>query len=1630
MRKLKLNISILFCWLFAAGTPADIFGQCTIGFSYAGNPSACNDNGTPEDPSDDFFTQDIFANFFNRPLTGSLQIVPGGDAIGTYEIPVTQIVGNQHLFNDVQFKADGTPTVISLNFTDEPTCIETETGPTVQSCSVVPVCSISFSFSGSQGPCNDNGTPADPSDDFFTQNLFASFFNRPLTGSLQVVPGGDQIGTYSIPVQQIVGNQHIFNNVKFKADGTPTLVSMNFTDEPACVDEVTGPTVQPCSAAAPQCEVIGMTFNDIGPCNDNGTATTADDFFLCDVQVLFANPPATGNLSLGGAGVLSSASVPVGSLSGGSFTFLNVHLLANGNANLITATFSANPSCTGSSTGPAVNSCSSGAVTCNISQVTVQNVGPCNDNGTGILTDDFFTADVLVNFSGAPATGNLQIELPGDVVPGGGATSVPVGSLSGGAHTFSGVRFKADGTITVVEVEFSANQACVRTGSGPVVQPCSVPCSISSVSISNAGSCNNNGTPSTTDDYFTADVSVTFSNPPATGNLQIEQPGDVVPGGGASSVPVANLSGNSHTFTGVRFKADGTLTVAEVEFSADQSCVRTTSGPAVQPCSVPMSISCPPHATVSCVGQAPPVNLSGVTVLENSCPGAPVISLQIEVNSGQVCDNRLNINRIYQATNNCGEIATCSQIIAVNDQTPPTITCPPNVTVSCAGNVPPANTASVTGLSDNCGGTVSVIAYGGDAISNQTCTNRFVISRTYLAVDACLNSAFCTQTITVNDQTAPTLTCPASLTVSCAGNVVAASTASVTGVSDNCGGTPTVAHVGDVISNQTCINRFTVTRTYRATDACNNSATCSQIITVNDQIPPALTCPVNVAVSCANQVPVVSIASVTGLSDNCSGAPTVTHMGDVITNQTCPNRFTLTRTYRAADACNNSATCSQVITVNDQTAPVFLNIPANVTVDCYLVPPPATVNASDNCGTANVSYLGEVKVPGICPVYYVLTRSWLATDACGNTASTSQVITVTDDRAPQFILQPQDVLVQCSPTSDAAFEAWQQSQGGGVAEDCAPITWTMEDSPVPGGYYVDCGNSFQRTIRFTATDECGNSAFRDATFTVIDITPPVFTHLPESRTVECSDSGDGSVDFYQWLDNHAFSEAKDECGSVVIETEFLGETPGCGNTWIRKFAFTATDDCGNQTTAVASFSVVDHTPPVIVACPPNNLYLTCVEDLTPPDAFAVVAHDQCGSVSATVTNIQKTGTGCPSSPMIVNYTYTVTDDCGNAAACFQQLRVIDNSVAEINIPDTIKVACIDDIPGEYAVEKYLLDLLNGPCNATRIAVLEDLGLVGNQHSYRIRGRDVCRNQAQEEIVTFVATGNCAPLCTATSEAWGTEGADIGFHPVGVVVDSVTAWFGGVKAGSFGRSLTVGGANCFTTLVGSGGDCSIFEAGQYVANDNNGCQLPAGMLQPDGSLHSELGTNVLALQLNIWYNKYFNNRDLGVQDLKDLPACMVDYSIMKSLGNYSTWQDLLNLANEYLGAANAYPYPDGFCALLNEAIANVNVLHQNCTPVPPCTNKQSDQRSEEQLSKSGAMLVPNPATDQATLVFDADANGTTRIQITGINGTVFTREYAVQKGVNRIDLGIGDLAAGIYAVQVQGGVALRLVKIGD
>jgi hypothetical protein len=144
----------------------------------------------------------------------------------------------------------------------------------------------------------------------------------------------------------------------------------------------------------------------------------------------------------------------------------------------------------------------------------------------------------------------------------------------------------------------------------------------------------------------------------------------------------------------------------------------------------------------------------------------------------------------------------------------------------------------------------------------------------WTVTDGAGNTATSVQTITVIDNQVPVIICPGNITVKCASDVPDADISSVT-ASDNC--SAIIAHDGDIISNQTCENRFTLTRTYTATDPAGNTAKCVQVITVNDDVPPQLT-----GLSVSREVlwpPNHKMQDITvsyTATDNCVGSPIVT----------------------------------------------------------------------------------------------------------------------------------------------------------------------------------------------------------------------------------------------------------------------------------------------------------------------------------------------------------------------------------------------------------------------------------------------------------------------------------------------------------------------------------------------------------------------------------------------------------------------------------------------------------------------------------------------------------------------------------------------------------------------------------
>jgi len=187
----------------------------------------------------------------------------------------------------------------------------------------------------------------------------------------------------------------------------------------------------------------------------------------------------------------------------------------------------------------------------------------------------------------------------------------------------------------------------------------------------------------------------------------------------------------------------------------------------------------------------------------------------------------------YNATDPSGHAAApVTRTVNVVDTTAPVVTPPSNVTVntgsgatSCGTTVSDA-TLGTASASDSCAGSLSVTRTGVPA------GNVFPVGTTtitYSANDG-YNTGTATQTVTVIDNTAPVISCPASITLepTCPSGAIATYTAPVG--TDNCPGATTARTAGLASGSVFPIGTTTVTHT--VTDASGNTASCSFTVTV------------------------------------------------------------------------------------------------------------------------------------------------------------------------------------------------------------------------------------------------------------------------------------------------------------------------------------------------------------------------------------------------------------------------------------------------------------------------------------------------------------------------------------------------------------------------------------------------------------------------------------------------------------------------------------------------------------------------------------------------------------------------------------------------------------------------------
>ncbi len=665
----------------------------------------------------------------------------------------------------------------------------------------------------------------------------------------------------------------------------------------------------------------------------------------------------------------------------------------------------------------------------------------------------------------------------------------------------------------------------------------------------------------------------------------------------------------------------------------------------VQDTQFPTASNPAPLTGISCFANIPAPNPSVVTNEADNCGPPAVTFLSDNVVGGGGCPgDTLIVLRKYRVSDVAGNSIVVTQIIKVADNQPPTfISVPANVTVNCQ-SIPAVGAPAA---SDNCGGSVAM-TYNGEIKTNGACPDSYTLTRRWTATDNCGNSLSTVQVITVQDITQPVFTStPANITVSCD----AIPGVGTPAASDNCDASATINYNGQTQAAGACPDSYTLTRRWTATDNCGNTSSTQQVITVQDITKPAFTfVPSNITVNC-DAVPAVGSPAA---SDNCDSSVSINYDGETRTNGACADTYSLKRRWTATDNCGNSTSAEQTITVQDVTKPVFTSVPANATVNCDNVPAIGSPTASDNCAASvTINFIDETHINGACTNQYQLQRRWMATDACGNTAMATQVLTVQDVTKPVFTFVPANATVSCDAIPGVGAPT--------ASDNCAAlvsITYngqTRIDGP--------CADHYTLTRRWTATDNCGNSSTTEQTITVQDLSAPVFTAVPANVTVSCDA-----------IPPVGAPTASDNCDANVSIT-YNGQTRvdgACADSYILTRQWTAADNCGNTKTAQQTLTIQDVTPPVFTFIPAN----ATVNCEAIPTLGTPLATDNCdANVTITFAGITQTSGNCASGGTVLR-SWIASDNCGNTAMAQQMLTVQDTTKpAFIFVPVDVTVTC-------------------------------------------------------------------------------------------------------------------------------------------------------------------------------------------------------------------------------------------------------------------------------------------------------------------------------------------------------------------
>ena len=430
----------------------------------------------------------------------------------------------------------------------------------------------------------------------------------------------------------------------------------------------------------------------------------------------------------------------------------------------------------------------------------------------------------------------------------------------------------------------------------------------------------------------------------------------------------------------------------------------------------------------------------------------------------------------YKITDSSGSTDQCSFTVTVTG--PPVINCVPDYPTNTDPNVCTATRSSADyGLPILVEGiqpitwtwTITYPAVGGTVVANGSFVGSagnpgppaipdypFELGESLISWRAENVSGFdeCSHLVIVSDIEPPVVSCTVRNLEGCDTDVITGPAISLTTASSSYTEFTNATNQGTATDNCTIDGveyidvvigscPIVVTRTWTVYDASGNSASCDQIINVDDTTPPTVTAPTNKDIEACDVTQALAsegLLPYSPTSTTITLAQLKTEGGDAddncllasvsyidVTSGSCP--WTINRTFSATDACGNSATASQTFTITiDDTTPPVVTAGADQDIEaCSVIAglpsyseTPVTVTGQEatygfsvtEACSYGITYVDATA--GSCP--WIVTRTFTATDGCGNTGTATQTITIDDTAAPTITVPGEITVEGCDQT--------------------------------------------------------------------------------------------------------------------------------------------------------------------------------------------------------------------------------------------------------------------------------------------------------------------------------------------------------------------------------------------------------------------------------------------------------------------------------------------------------------------------------------------------------------------------------------------------------------------------------------